>query len=58
MNHLQKKLYESLELVYPVLMIICNNLCGKLVSSLEFLIKFDEIFRITSLLFLFQILTT
>ena len=34
-----------------------NNLCGKLVSSLKFLIKFDERFKVTSVPFLFQILT-
>ena len=28
-----------------------NNLCGKLVSSLEFPIKFDERFKVTSLTF-------
>ena len=34
-----------------------NNLYGKLVSSLEFLIKFDERFKVTPIPFLFQILT-
>ena len=28
-----------------------DNLCGKLVSSLEFPIKFDERFKVTSLTF-------
>ena len=39
MSHLQK-LYKSLKLVCQS---FNDNLCGKLVSSLEFLIKFDEI---------------
>ena len=40
MNNLQK-LYESSVSVN-------NNLCGKLVSSLELPIKFDERFKVTS----------
>ena len=34
-----------------------NNLCRKLVSSLEFPIKLDERFKVTSVTFLLQILT-
>ena len=34
-----------------------NNLCRKLVSPLEFPINFDERFKVTSVLFWFQILT-
>ena len=34
-----------------------NILCGKVISSLECPIKFDERFKATSVLFLFQILT-
>ena len=50
MNHLQK-LYEILETSISV----NDNLCGKLFSSLESPITFDEIFKVTSVLFFFQI---
>ena len=43
MNHLQK-LCESSVLVK-------NNLCGKLVSSLQFPIQFDQRFEVTSVPF-------
>ena len=47
MNHLQK-LYESFETCVSVK----NNLCGKLVSSLELPIKVDERFKVTLVPFL------
>ena len=39
--------------IFATGILINNNLCGNLVSSLELLIKFDEIFKVTSILFLF-----
>ena len=45
MNHLQKLYVETFVLVK-------NNLCGKLVSSLEFPIKFDDKFKVTLAKFL------
>ena len=43
--------------IFEICVSVNNNLCGKIVSSLEYLIKFDERFKITSVPFLFQILT-
>ena len=37
--------------------VLCSNLCGKLFSSLESTTTFDESFKVTSVPFLFQILT-
>ena len=37
--------------------LVNNNLCGKLVSSLELPIKCDERFKVTSVSFLLQDLT-
>ena len=48
MNHLQK-LYEASKLVS-----VNNDLCGKLVLSLEAPITFDERFNITSVTFFFM----
>ena len=49
MNHFQK-LYEFLKLNITCVL-LNNNLCGKLVSSLERPIKFDERFKFTSVPF-------
>ena len=49
MNHLQK-LYETLQ-SFEACLLVNNNLCGKLFSSLESPITFDEIFKITSVPF-------
>ena len=46
MNHLQK-LYKF----FKTCVSVNYNLCAKLVSSLEFLIKFDERFKVTSVPF-------
>ena len=43
--------------IFETCVSVNNNLCGKLVSSLEFPIKFDERFKVTSIPFLLQILT-
>ena len=42
------KALQSLE----TCVLVNNNLCGKLVSSLEFPVKFDERFQVTSVPFL------
>ena len=34
--------------IFETCVLVNNNLCGKLVSSLEFRIKFDERFKVTS----------
>ena len=39
--------------IFATWILVNNNLCGKLVSSLELLIKFDERFKVTSVPFLF-----
>ena len=38
--------------IFETCVLVNNNLCGKLISSLEFLFKFDERFKVTSVLFL------
>ena len=43
--------------IFQITVWVNNNLCGKLVSSLELSIKFDERFKVTSVPFLLQILT-
>ena len=43
--------------IFETCVSVNNKLYGKLVSSLEFPIKFDERFKATSVLFLLQILT-
>ena len=48
MNHLQK-LFEYLKRVS-----VNNELCEKLISSLELPIKFNERFKVTSVPFLLQ----
>ena len=42
--------------IFETCVSVNNNLCGKLVSSLEFPIKFDERLKVTSVPFLLQIL--
>ena len=37
--------------IFEACVSVNNNLCGKLISSLEFLIKFNEIFKVTSVPF-------
>ena len=36
---------------FPTCLLVNNNLCGKLVSSLELSLMFDDSLRITSVLF-------
>ena len=43
--------------IFETCILVNNNLCGKLVSSLELPMKFDERFKVTSILFLLQIST-
>ena len=52
-EELLEKALRSLE----TCVLVTNNLWGKLFLSLESLITFGEIFKITSVFFLFQILT-
>ena len=43
--------------IFETCVSVNNNLCGKLVSSLEFPVKFDEELKVTSVPFVFHILT-
>ena len=43
--------------IFETCVLVNNNSCGKLVSSLELPIKFDKRFKVTSAPFLLQILT-
>ena len=38
--------------IFGICVLVNKNLCGKVVSSLEFLIKFDGRFKVTSVPFL------
>ena len=48
MNHLQKSLR-----IFETCVLVNNDLCRKLVLSLEFPIKFDKRFKVTSVPFFF-----
>ena len=50
---LKKKQFLVIVLSFKTCVLIDNNFCGKLVSSLELPITFDESFKVTSGSFLF-----
>ena len=43
--------------IFETCVFVNNDLCGKLISSLALATRFDERFKVTSVLFLLQILT-